>query len=385
MSSTMPVRLSHVMSCFAPVVLVISLAVMGCSGGSGGNGPANGTGTPVGKREFLTLGTAPIGGAFQPVGNAIASVLQSNKGDNNWRAQAKSTKGSKQNIRMLDEGKLQLAMSNSAISYYAARREGSEWEKKYDIRAVVTLAPNVGLFITKKGSGIKSIADLKGKRVTVGPAGAGFEMFLEPLLSEHGVTYADFIQLNVPYTPSVQLLGDGGCDAAFMGGAIPTPAVTQACTSHDIAFIPYDPATRETLVEKYPFFQPATIPAANREGNATYRGMTEDFSAMNVGSMQLITSASMSEETIYQITKTIWEHRDEIAKQHGAGRAINEKNAARFTGTEFHPGAIKFYKEIGIFAEESGGDEKLTDEKPTDEKPTDEKPADEKPADGGAN
>ncbi len=305
-----------------------------------------------GGRQFVTLGTAPVGGAFAPVGNAIASVLNEFKGDATWRVQASGTKGSQQNIRQLDKGEIQLGMSNSAISYHAARGLGG-WDKNYDIRAVVTLAPNIGLFITKKDSGIQTLADLKGKRVSVGPAGAGFEMFLGPLLTEHGVTYTtdqqDFTPLNETYSAAVGLLGDGNADAAFMGGAIPTPAVTQACTTYDIFFIPYDSAVRDRLIANYEFFQPATIPAKNQDGNATYQGMTSDFEAMNVGSMQLITHSSVDEDLIYNITKTIWENRAEIAKQHKAANAINEKNAARYTGTEFHPGAIKFYKEIGIW------------------------------------
>ena len=85
-----------------------------------------------------------------------------------------------------------------------------------------------------------------------------------------------------------------------------------------------------------------------------YADLTEDFQGLNVGSMHLITSADEDEERIYQITKTIWEHRGEIASKHPAGKAINEKNAPRYTGTEFHPGAIRFYKEIEIWPEDQG-------------------------------
>jgi len=306
--------------------------------------------------KFVTLGTAPVGGAFQPVGNAIASVLNDNKGDNDWRVQATGTSGSQENIRKLDKGEIQLGMSNAAISFAAINGEGS-WDKKYNIRSVCTMAPNIGLFITKKDSGIKTLSDLKGKRVTVGKAGAGFEMFLGPLLTAHGVTYTkdttDFTPINETYSASVGLLGDGNADACFMGGAVPTPAVTQACTSYDVFFIPFDPAVRDKLVEDFPCFEDAKISAKTKDGKETYKGMTEDFAAMNVGSMQLITHADVDEELVYRLTKTIWENRSEIVKQHRAALSINEKNAARFIGTEFHPGAIKFYKEIGIWPEDN--------------------------------
>jgi TRAP transporter TAXI family solute receptor len=306
--------------------------------------------------DYVTLGTAPVGGAFAPVGNAIASVTNEFKGDNEWKVQSQGTKGSQQNIRMLDKGEIQLGMSNSAISYHAARGIGT-WDKKYDIRAVVTLAPNIGLFITKKDSGIKTLSDLKDKRVTVGPAGAGFEMFLGPLLTAHGVNYGTgdpaFTPMNETYSAAVQLLGDDNADAAFMGGAVPTPAVTQACTSYGISFIPYNEPVRQKLIDEYEFYQAANIPAKNKDGKPTYKGQEADFPALNVGSMQLITHSDVDEDLVYQLTKTIWENRKEIAKQHKAANAINEMNAARYTGTDFHPGAIRFYQEIGIWPEES--------------------------------
>lgn len=278
------------------------------------------------------------------VGQAIAEVLNAEKGDANWKMQAKGTKGSQENIRRLAKGDLQLAMSNSAITYFAVRGE-SGWEQKYDMRAIVTLAPNVAMFIATRDTGIQSIADLKGKRVVVGPAGAGFEMFVKPLLAAHGVTYEDFSPLNATQSSSVDMLGDSSADAAFLGGAVPTSSISQACSTYDINFIPFGETEREKLVKDFPFFQPFTIKQDK------YTDLTGDYAGLNVGSMHLITSADQDEELIYSITKLVWENREAIAAQHPAGKAINEQNAARYTGTEFHPGAIRFYKEIGIWPE----------------------------------
>jgi TRAP transporter TAXI family solute receptor len=342
----------------------ILIGAVGCSGcnpegtttvapkGGGGDG-----GGEVAEKQFVTLGTAPVGGAFRPIGDALASVLEENRGDNNWEVQSKGTRGSQQNIHELDSGDIRLGMSNSAISFHAVNGTGV-WDKEFEIRTVMTLAPNIGVFISKADSGIETIADLRGKRVSVGPAGAGFEMFLGPLLSEHGLTYDDFTPVNQIYSDSVGLLGDGNIDAAFMGGAVPLPALTQACTSHDIRFLAYDDAIRSGLIddtEKYPFFQEGEIPATNVDGKPTYRGLTANVSALDVGSMHLITTIDEDEELIYQVTKTLWEQREEIGNRHaGAGKSISENNAARFTGTPFHDGAIRFYKEIGIWDDGSG-------------------------------
>ena len=306
------------------------------------------------NKNFISMGTAPIGGAFNPVGNALSQTLNENKGDNEWKVQAKGTKGSQENIRRLNEGKDQLALSNSAISYHAVRGTGS-WKRKYDIRTVVTIAPNVAMFITKKDSGIKTIADLKGKRVVCGPAGAGFEMFLEPLLKEHGVSFDDFKQkLNNNQNGAVDMLADGAADAAFLGGAVPTPAIQRACNEQEIYFIPFDEAAIGRLV-KLSYFQAITIPADK------YKDLTEDYHGLNVGSMHLITSADQDEELIYQITKTLWENRQSIDHR-AAKKFINKKNAARYTGTDFHPGAARFYKEINIWSAESMAAEKTASE-----------------------
>ena len=332
-------------------LLGLALAAGLLSGCTSSKSSKNGGQGSAGKR-FLKLGTAPIGGAFNSVGGALAEVLNAHRPDGVGKFEAAATKGSQQNIRNIDQGELDFALSNSAITYFAVRGEG-KWDKKYNIKTVMTLAPNVAMFIALKGSGIKTIADLKGKRVCVGPAGAGFEYFVGPLLEAHGVSYDDFSPQHASQSGAVDLLGDGSISAAFLGGAVPTASIVQACSSKDVVFIPFDPKALEQLTAKYLFFRPATIPAG------TYSDLKEDFHGLNVGSMHLITSGSQDEELVYQVTKTIYENRADVVKRHPAGKAINPKVCIMNTGTEFHPGAIRFYKEIGIWPDKgdspSGG------------------------------
>ena len=331
------------------LVLTVLLTTLSCgigckpSGGDGTDGGVDG-GAVAGKRQFLSMGTAPVGGAFPVVGGAIAEVLNEHPGTIDWKVQAKGTKGSQENIRRLAGGDLQLALSNAAITYFAVRGEAG-WEKAYDMRSIVTLAPNVALFIARADSGIQKISDLKGKRVIIGPSGAGFEMFVQPVVEEHGVKWSDFTQLNATQSGAVDMLGDGAADAAFLGGAVPTASITQATSTFSVQFVPFDEEARLRLIEKYPFFHEANIPAG------TYKGLDSEFKGLNVGSMHMITSADQDEELVYQLTKSIWENREEIASKHPAGKAINEKNAARNTGTDYHPGAIRFYQEVGVWPE----------------------------------
>lgn len=296
------------------------------------------------KRRYISIGTAPAGGAFFVVGSAIAEVVDGNVQDANWEVTAEATKGTQENIRRIVSGELEFALANAAISYFAVRGEGA-WETEHTIRNVMTLAPNVGLFLTPQSSDIRSIRDFAGKRIVVGPAGAGFEYFLKPILAAHGITYEDFTPINSTYIGAVDLLADGSAAAAFVGGAVPTPAATQASTSQNIFFIPFDDTAKQSLFADYPFFNAITIPAD------TYKGQTEPFASMNVGAMHLISTENADENTVYEFTKTLYTHRAEVVKRHGAGKAINPKNVVKDTGTPFHPGAVRFYREIGIWNE----------------------------------
>jgi len=308
------------------LLLATCIAVFACGGGQ--------------EVRFLSMGTAPPGGAFFVVGGAMARVFNENTSDFSMTAEA--TSGSQENIRRLTSGELDFALSNSAITYFAVR--GTEgWDKAYPMRAVMTLAPNVAMFVAAADSAVESIPDLAGRRVSVGPAGAGFEYFIRPLLAAHGVTYDDFSPVNATQAGAVDLLTDGAVVAAFLGGAVPTASITQAAAVLDIRLVAYGPEAMQQLITEYVFFNPATIPAA------TYRGIDTDYKGLDVGSMHLITSADVNEEIVYEAIKALYENREAVVSQHPAGRAINASNVVRDTGTEFHPGAVRFYREIGIW------------------------------------
>jgi TRAP transporter TAXI family solute receptor len=311
------------------------LLIVGCSPGDPESPGSD-------ERRFLSIGTAPPGGAFFPVGSAIAATLNDHPLGGEWDVTAEATKGTQENIRRLKSGELDLAMSNSGIAYFAS--QGTQgWGQVFDVRAVATMAPNVAMFIALGDSDVKTIADLAGKRVVVGPEGAGFEYFIRPLLAAHDLTYEDFSPLYGTQTAAVDMLADRSAAAAFLGGAVPTASITQASSSREIHFVPFEEQAKQSVMQEYSFYRPATIPAG------TYRGQEEDYEGLDVGSMHLITYATVDEDLVYRLTKSIYENREEIAAKHPAGRAINPANAIRDTGIEFHPGAIRFYEEIGIW------------------------------------
>ena len=320
------------------VVVVLAGVLAACGGGSGGG--EGGDSAPA--RQFLSVGTAPPGGAFFVVGSALAEVINETGAEFGYSVTAEATSGSQENIRRLGSGELDFALSNAAITYFAVR--GSEgWDRAHPVRSVMTLAPNVALFVAQAASGINTIDDLRGRRVSVGPAGAGFEYFIRPLLEAHGVTYDDFSPLNATQQAAVDMLTDGSADATFLGGAVPTASITQAAASMEITFIPFGEEEKQRLISDYTFFRPASIPAE------TYRGQTEPYEGLDVGSMHVITAADAPDDLVYNAAKLLYENRSLVVEKHAAGRAINPNNVVRDTGTEFHPGAIRFYEEAGIW------------------------------------
>ena len=311
-------------------LIAVCLALI-VSAGCGGSGEDT-------APTFLSLGTAPPGGAFFVVGGALAEVL----GEAGLRVTPEATKGSGENIRRLASGELDFAISNSAVTYFAARGEDG-WGRAYPIQSVMTLAPNVATFVAPRRHGVNGIPDLAGHRVVVGVAGAGFEHFIRPIVEAHGVTYEDFIPLYNTQAGAVDMLSDDSAAAAFLGGAVPTASIVQATAGMDSLLVPLDPEIRSQLPEEYPFYREAVIPAG------TYRGQDEDYLGLDVGSMHLITRADADEETVYQATRALWERRASVVEKHPAGRAINENNVVRNTGVPFHPGAERFYREAGIW------------------------------------
>ncbi len=314
-------------------VLVLAVLVAACGGSDGSRS----------SRSFLSFGTAPPGGAFFVVGGALVEVLNA-AADESWNVTPEATSGSQENIRRLASGELDFALSNAAITFFAVRG-GEGWDRAYSVRSLMTLAPNVTVFLSRADSGVRTIADLRGRRVVVGPAGAGFEYFIRPLLAAHGLSYADFTPLNATQSASVDMLADGAAAATLIGGAIPTASITQAAASMDVHFLPFEEQSMEKLVNEYVFFDRAVIPAN------TYRGQTTDFHGLDVGSMHLVTSLDQDEDLVYRVTRALYENREQVVQRHAAGAAINPKNVIRDTGTEFHPGAIRYYREIGIWPE----------------------------------
>ena len=200
----------------------------------GGSGDESG-----GGRRFLSIGTAPPGGAFFVVGGALGEVLNQFGGEQ-WEVTAEATQGTMETFAAWSPATSTSPWPMPPITYFAVRGEEGLGQGLPDALGDDPGAQTSPYSSPRKCSGVTSIAALKENRVVVGPAGAGFEYFVKPILAAHEVTYDDFTPLNGPQSQAVDMLADGSAAAAFLGGAVPTASITQAASSQDIFFIPFD-------------------------------------------------------------------------------------------------------------------------------------------------
>lgn len=316
------------------IVLFAAAFVAGCGGSSNTGGQSSG------GQKFINIATGGTAGTYFPLGGALAEIW--NKNIPGANATAQSTGASVANVNLLKDGKAEVIFVQNDIAYYAYN--GTEMFKgnKYeDIRGLATLYPETIQIVTTANTGIKSIHDLKGKRVAVGAAGSGTEANARQILEAAGITYNDIQVQYLSFAEAANNLKDGNVDAAFVTAGFPTAAIRDIAAQHKIVLIPLDDKTVENLISKYPFYTKTVIPAN------TYSGQTEDVTAVSVKSM-LAVSSKLDEELAYQMLKTMYENRDRLIAAHEqSGKQILPETGKEGMSIPLHPGAEKYFKEIG--------------------------------------
>ena len=256
----------------AGLAVVVSAALLtGCGSSNSDSG-----------KKFLNIATGGTAGTYYPIGGAMAEILNSEiKGMN---ASAQSTGATVANINMLKDGSVDLAIVQNDISYYAVNgTEMFEGKKVDNLRGIATLYPETCQFVTLDSSNIKSIADLKGKRVAVGAAGSGAEANARQILAAYGITYDDIDAQYLSFGEGASALKDGNVDAAFLTAGYPTASVQDISSQNKIRLLPVTADKADALIAKYPFYTKTTIPAG------TYAGFNEDVQTISVMSMLIAT------------------------------------------------------------------------------------------------
>ncbi|WP_052211982.1 TAXI family TRAP transporter solute-binding subunit [Anaerovibrio lipolyticus] len=295
-----------------------------------------GCGSSDGGKKFLNIATGGTAGTYYPIGGAMSEILNNEiKGMN---ASAQSTGATVANINMLKEGQVDLAIVQNDITYYAANgTEMFEGKKVENIKGIATLYPETCQIVTLDGKGIKTIADLKGKRVAVGAMGSGAEANARQILAAYGITYDDIDEQFLSFSEAASALKDGNVDAAFLTAGYPTAAVQDIASQNKVRLLPVEAAKADALIAKYPFYTKVTIPAG------TY-GMTEPVEAISVMAM-LVCSDKVDDALGYEITKALFTHLDRIQAAHAAAKAITKEGAVKGMPIPMNAGAEKFFKE----------------------------------------
>ena len=301
------------------------VALAGC-GGSGGA-----------KQQYLNIGTGGTAGTYYPLGGAMAELF--NKNIANVNASAQSTGASVANVNMLKDGSLDLALIQNDIAYYAANGlEMFEGKKVDNLRGIATLYPETVQIVALEKSGIKSINDLRGKRVAVGAAGSGTEANARQILNAAGIEYSDIQVQYLSFGEAAGALKDGNVDVAFVTAGFPTAAIQDLAVSNQISLVPLDAAAADQLLEKYPYYTKTSIPAG------TYNGVAGDTLAVSVRAM-IATTNNLSDEMGYNVTKAIYTNLDKMAAAHAVGKMISKDTAQDGMSIPMNAGAEKFFKE----------------------------------------
>ena len=187
---------------------------------------------------------------------------------------------------------------------------------------------------------IKSVADLKGKRVSVGDAGSGVEFNARQILEAYGISFDDIQVNNLGFGDSADALKDGKIDAFFCTAGAPTTAIVELATTNAINLLEIDDEHAKKLADAHPFYTTYSIPGGS------YKGVDDDVQTVAIKAT-LIASPKLSEETVYNLTKAIFDNKDEIASTHAKGEELDLEYAVSGISVPFHPGAEKYFKEVG--------------------------------------
>jgi TRAP transporter TAXI family solute receptor len=289
--------------------------------------------------EFINILTGGTAGVYYPLGSALTKIYGDNiKGS---KVQVQVTKASVENLNLLQEGKGEIAfvLGDSAKDAWAGNEDAGFKNKLDKLRIIGAIYPNYVQIVASKGSNIKTLADLKGKRISVGAAKSGTELNARAVLAAAGLSYKDLGKVEyLPFAESVELIKNRQLDATLQSAGLGVASLKDLANSVEINVV----AVPEDVVKKMgaPFI-PGTIPAE------TYKGQTTAVSTTAIVNY-LVTRKDVSDETAYQMTKLFYENLPALVAAHSAAKDINVKDAASNPPLPLHPGATKYYKEKGL-------------------------------------
>ncbi len=314
--------------CVAAVLLVLSLA--------------GGDDALAQRKTFLTLSSGSPGGAYYPLGGGMAVIIE--KTVEGFRCASESTGASVENSRLVGGGESDMGMVMGSIAYNAIQGK-DPFKEKLPLVALFQMYPAPEHIVTTKQSGIKSIRDLKGKKVSIDVPGSGCANMAKIILEEHGFALnKDITIANLSQNESVQALKDGVVDAVFFNFAYPGSAVLDLAASREIVLVPIDRAMADRIIKKYPYYIKNTIPAK------TYPGQDKDILCLGDSNV-LVANKKMPDDVAYKITKAIFSNVKEgkyaLVNIHPVAAQLTPANGVN-SPIPLHPGSVKYFKEVKV-------------------------------------
>jgi TRAP transporter TAXI family solute receptor len=314
-------------------VIVSALAISSMLAACGGNEGASGDGEGLDTR-LVTIGTGGSSGPYNIIGSSLANIYSDQFGVN---SKSQATGASVENINLIKEGKIEMAFVMSDVLTEAVEGTGNFSEKVGNVEQIATLYPNFVQIVTTEGSGIETVEDLVGKRVAVGDQNSGVEVNARNLLSGHGITYDDITVDYLGYAEAADGLKSGAIDAAFLTSGLPNASVLELSKTLDLKLVTVDPAKIEAIAQDQPYFVALDIPAdtyGNEEAVPT-------AAIMNA----LVVNSELSEDDVYELTKTFFDSLDTLGNAHQAATEISLEKAQEGMVAPIHPGAKKYFDE----------------------------------------
>lgn len=297
--------------------------------------------TPAKAGQDILIGGGSVTGVYYQVALNVCNLLNKYGGDK-YNCVGRPALGSVFNIRAVKRTLLDFGVAQSDRNFEAFRGQG-DWQGKSmeDLRSVFSMHPETVLLVTRADSGINSVPDLKGNTVNIGNPGSGQRGNAEDVLSLYGIDKDNDIDpQGLQQQEASRALVDKKIDAFFYTVGNPSAAIEEPANSTDIKIIPINSAEILSFVDERPYYVMTEIPAG------TYKGVDENVETYAV-TATVVTSASASEEMVYDLVKTVFENLDELKTTHAAFRVLEPKAMLKGLTAPFHPGAEKYYKERG--------------------------------------
>lgn len=290
-------------------------------------------------KRFYSVGTASINGTYYPVGNSIARILSKNI--KNLVVLAEPTEGSVANVEYLRKGQIDLALIQSDVAWQSVKGAGSFLDNPFkELKILASLYSEVIQIVVRKSSKIKSIADLKGCRISVGSKESGSAVNAVQVMAAAGLQPDDYELVYERFTKATESLRDGYVDAVYYTGGVPADGLVRLAAKTELRFVEIPLTVQKKLVNEYPYFSSETIPPAS------YQGQVEKIDTIGLRAL-LATSEQMSDTDAHRILETIYQNASLIASQNTASIFFRKDEGTKGVADEMlHIGAARFFSSL---------------------------------------